>query len=165
MRSRRIVTAITLLVLLGILVAGAYVGARALLTPATDGDGDGPECDRGLRRGDVVRARDVVVSVYNAGTRSGLAGDTQNRLVERGFRPGEVDNAPEGTRVRSVRVLAPRRKDPAARLVALQFGRRTPVQVTRDDLGSGVEVLVGDGFRRLAKAPARIRATRGGSGC
>jgi hypothetical protein len=33
------------------------------------------------------------------------------------------------------------------------------------DLGSGVEVVVGDKFKGLAKAPRKIRADAPGSGC
>ena len=165
MTSRHAITAVTLLVLVGVLLAGAYVGSRALFAPLPSDGAAASGCEEGLRRGERVRPRDVTVSVYNAGTRSGLADRTQEQLVGRGFVAGEVDNAPEGAGVRLVRVLAPRRDDPAARLVALQFGRRTPVQVSRDDLGPGVEVLVGDRFRRLVEAPQVIRASRSGSGC
>ena len=165
MRSRHVITGVTLLVLVGVLLSGAYVGSRALFAPLPSDDPGRGSCDGGLRKGDRVRARDVTVSVYNAGTRSGSASRTQEQLLSRGFLPGDVGNAPDGTRVRSVRVLAPRRDDPAARLVALQFGPRTPLQVTGDDLGPGVEVVVGDRFERLAKAPRFIRASRAGSGC
>jgi len=161
-----VITAVTLLVLVGVLLTGAYVGSRALFSPLPSEDPEvGGSCEQGLRKGERVRSRDITVSVYNAGTRSGLADRTREQLVSRGFIAGEVDNAPEGSRVRLVRILAPRRDDPAARLVALQFGRRVPLQVSRDDLGPGVEVLVGDDFRRLVKAPRVIRASRSGSGC
>ena len=169
MATRRTLTAVTLCVLIGLLVAGAYVGWRALLAPV-DGSDDptaqgGPTCADGVRRGDTVRTRDVTVSVYNAGTRAGLAGQTQDELVARGFIPGDLGNAPDDLLgVRFVRVTAETRRDPAARLVALQFGRRTPVQAA-PDLGPGVEVVVGDRFDGLVKAPRRIRATARGSGC
>ncbi len=48
--------------------------------------------------------------------------------------------------------------DPAATLVAQAFGPRTLVQVTKTDLGPGIDVLVGNRFRGLnPKAPNRIR--------
>ena len=40
-----------------------------------------------------------------------------------------------------------------------------PFAVLRREDGPGVEVLVGDRFRKLVKAPQVIRATRSGSGC
>jgi hypothetical protein len=165
---RHLLTAVTLLVLLGLVVAGGYYGYQALRTPLdeTTGSSDGPGCEDGLRRGDTVRTRDVTVSVLNAGSRSGLASQVQEKLVKRGFLAGTTDNAPDGQDVRFVRVLAPSRRDPAARLVAVQFGKRTVVQRSRLDLGPGVDVIVGDRFKGLDRgAPRRVRATVAGSGC
>ena len=169
MANRRTLTAVTLTVLVALLVVGAYIGWRALLAPLDDESEDtpaaGPGCADGVARGDTVRTRDVTVSVYNAGTRAGLAGQTQDELVARGFIPGDLGNAPDDlSSVRVVRVLAETRRDPAAKLVALQFGRGTRVQAS-PDLGSGVEVVVGDKFKGLDKAPRKIRADAPGSGC
>lgn len=168
MANRRTVTAITLTVLLALLAVGAYIGWQALFAPLSDPEGDARTaegCADGVARGDTVRTRDVTVSVYNAGTRAGLAGQTQDELVARGFIPGDLGNAPDDlASVRFVRVLAETRRDPAAQLVALQFGRRTRVQAA-PDLGSGVEVVVGDRFKGLDKAPRKIRAGAAGSGC
>ncbi len=167
MAKRRTLTAVTLTVLVALLATGAFVGWRALFAPVPDvptaGTGAAEECQ--VSRGDTVRTRDVTVSVYNAGSRSGLAGQTQDELVARGFIPGDIGNAPDDlSGVRFVRVLAETRRDPAARLVALQFGKKTRVQAA-PDLGSGVEVIVGDRFKGLVKAPRKIRADAPGSSC
>ena len=166
---RHLLTGVTLIVLLALVGAGGYYGYRALVAPiGGDVTATGPKgrCEAGLRKGETVRTRDVTVTVLNAGTRSGLAGQVQEQLVGRGFLAGGTDNAPDGQQVRFVRVLAPSRNDPAARLVALQFGPNTLVQRSRADLGPGVEVVVGDRFRGLAQdAPRRLRATAAGSGC
>lgn len=167
MANRRTLTAVTLTVLVALLVVGAYFGWRALVTPLDDDPDRTPAAGDGcaVARGDTVRTRDVTVSVYNAGTRAGLAGQTQDELVARGFIPGDLGNAPDDlSSVRVVRVLAETRRDPAARLVAIQFGKGTRVQAA-PDLGSGVEVVVGDRFKGLEKAPRRIRADAPGSGC
>ena len=92
------------------------------------------------------------VSVFNGGTRSGLADETLAQLRERGFTPGDTGNAPSGTEVKRVRVLHHERNDLAATLVARQFGRSTKVVVTDTDLGPGVDVVVGNKFDKLAKA-------------
>jgi LytR cell envelope-related transcriptional attenuator len=165
--KRRTLTAVTLTVLVALLAVGAFIGWRALFSPLANESEAGSDqgCADGVARGDTVRTRDVTVSVYNAGTRAGLAGQTQNELAARGFIPGDLGNAPDDvSSVRFVRVLAETRRDPAARLVALQFGRDTRVQAA-PDLGSGVEVVVGDRFGGLVKAPRRIRADAPGSGC
>lgn len=167
MDGRRAVTGITLTVLVALLAAGGLIGWRAFRAPVADDDAHGPRrgCDAGLAKGDLVRSRDVTVSVYNAGTRSGLASQTLQELAARGFIEGDVGNAPaDADNVRVVRVLTTKKSDPAAQLVARQFGKRTPVSVA-PDLGAGVEVVVGDRFVGLVKAPRSIKAKASGSGC
>jgi hypothetical protein len=170
--KRSVISAITLVVLVGLLVVGVYVGWQKLNEPLPGGEDEdqaqvsGPRCDDGVKRGDVVRPRDITVSVYNAGTRTGLAGQTMSELEARGFIAGDVGNAPADLAdVRFVRVLAATRSDPAARLVALQFGPNTLVEAVKEDLGPGVEVIVSDGFLGLVDAPDRIKARAAGSGC
>ena len=170
MTNRRVLSAVTLLVLVGILAAGAYVGWQRLSAPVDDKTEPtkiaGPRCDAGVKKGDVVKTRDVTVSVYNAGSRNGLASQTMSELEARGFIAGEVGNAPEDlASVDWVRVLARSKTDPAARLVALQFGKQTLVQAVKKDLGPGVEVIVGDKFLGLVEAPKQIKARASGSGC
>jgi hypothetical protein len=167
---RHLLTGVTLLVLVGLVGIGGYYGYRALFAPVPDdtvtASSGGRTCESGLHKGEIVRPRDVTVTVLNAGSRSGLAGQVQDRLAGRGFLRGATDNAPEDLAVRFVRVLAPSRMDPAARLVAAQFGDHTYVQRSRQDLGPGVVVIVGDRFRGLDRgAPRRVRATVAGSGC
>ena len=171
MSRRTAISAVTLTVLVALLVVGAVVGWRALVSPSESSDQPTAAtrrsgCDARVTRGDLVTPRKVRVSVYNAGSRSGLAGETLSSLADRGFRRGRVGNAPSAySTVRFVRVLAPTAKDPAARLVALQFGRSTFVDRVKRNLGPGVEVVVGDGFLGLTRAPGRLRATAPGSGC
>lgn len=168
MRDRRVLTGITLTVLVALLVVGAVVGWRTLSAPlpeTTAGD-TGPSCDPGLKRGEVVSTKDITVTVLNAGSRAGLAGQTQQELIARDFIPGAVGNAPGRLgNVKEVRVLSESKDDPAARLVARQFGKKTRIQETGRDLGPGVEVVVGNKFLGLVKAPRKLRAKSSGSGC
>lgn len=155
---RHLVTAVTLLVLCVIVVTAAVVGWRWLFADLPDQepvatDEPSMSCTPAeVQPGDRIRARDVRVSVFNAGTRSGLAGDTMAALTDRGFREGDVANAPGDVRVRRVEVWTTDENDAQARLVALQFGKNVPVNVQDADLGPGVDVLVGDRFRDLARA-------------
>lgn len=165
-RQRR--SALTLVVLTGLLAAGLVFGWKSLSSPLPSGDPDtaaGPTCTDDLQPGDTVRTSDVTVSIFNAGTRSGLAQQTLAELTAREFIAGDIGNAPATFDVRVVRVLAPRKDDPAAVLVALQFGPNTLVQATPDDLGPGVDVVVGDGYDGLRKAPRRLEASTSGSSC
>ncbi len=168
---RAVITAVTLSVLVALLLVGAYLGWRALSAPVPErpdpvAEPTGPRCVEVIKKGDVVRAKQVKVSVFNAGNLSGLAGRTQERLTVRGFLPGKVGNAPDRYEgVRFVRVLGPRKNDPAAMLVARQFGAKTKVLVSRRNLGPGVDVVIGDEFPGVVKAPRKLVAKVAGSGC
>jgi hypothetical protein len=105
-----------------------------------------------------VRSSQVTVSVYNAGSRQGFAALTLQRFESRGFRPGAVGNAPARFKTRTALVLAPRRNDPAATLVARTLGKSVPVKVAdTTGLGPGINVIVGSRMRHLAHAPRRLR--------
>lgn len=155
MRRRHLTTGVTLLVLVGILAAGAWIGSRSLFAPLP---GDDPSAatsscsPKALKKGQRISTRQVEVSVYNAGTRAGLADKTLRALTNRGFDRGRVGNAPAGSGVKVAQVWTTRTDDAAARLVALQFGPAIKVKLKQVDLGPGVDVVVGDGFRELARA-------------
>ncbi|MDP3967464.1 MAG: LytR C-terminal domain-containing protein [Nocardioides sp.] len=159
MDRRSVVSGVTLLVLSGILVLGAMWGWNALFPepgPASDESVAAPTCTPTPSEPQVVRTRDVVVSVYNAGDRAGQAGRVLTLLERRGFRPGALGNAPEGEKVRRARVISPNVEDPAARLVARHLGRRVEV-VEGDRLGPGVTVLVGNRLNQLPRAKRSIK--------
>lgn len=162
MGRRAITSALTMLALIGLLVLGAVWGWSSLFAPlpedATGVEEPAPTCDtQRVRAGEKIRSDQVRVSVFNAGGRSGLAGQTIDALVERGFLPGDVGNAPADLQVRKVQVWSTVKGDPQARLVARQFGRSVKVRFSDEDLGPGVDVVVGDRFRSLARAPRAMR--------
>ena len=162
MARRHLTTAITLLVLLGILTLGLVVGMKTLFAPLPESKdaaaAPSPTCStEQVKKGERLRSKQVVVSVYNAGTRSGLAGKTLHALARRGFKKGEVGNAPRRADPKFVQVWTTEKRDAAARLVALQFGRRTVVKVVKKDLSDGVDIILGNDFRGLAKADRSIR--------
>lgn len=164
MGRQQLVAAVTMLVLLGILVASAMLGWRFLVgdaddgEPAANGSPSPSACaPEKLERGERVKTSQVRVSVYNAGTRSGLANTTLDTLLRRGFVAGEAGNAPKGTKVPGVEVWTTTKDDPRAQLVALQFGKKTPVKVVKEELGPGVDVIVGNRHRALVKAPRFVQ--------
>ncbi len=168
MVARKITSGVTLLVLCLVLVLGAVVGWKALTsglgTPSADPSAS-PSCETTGKPAGRVRARDVTVSVYNAGTKAGWASRTLRMLERRGFTAGEAGNAPEGTNVRKVEVWAQDVADPAALLVARQFGKRTQVVKKTDPGGAGVDVVVGNRFRKLARAPRSIKGVEPDATC
>lgn len=170
MARRHMTTAITMLVLVGILVAGVILGMRSLLAPLPGaGEAAGtpsPTCSpKIVKKGQRIRSSEVQVSVFNGGTRSGLADETMGALTKRGFTKGETANAPVGTAVKFVKVLTTEKNDMAAELVARQFGRNTKVTVTTTDLGPGIDVIVGDDFNKLVKAKRVIVVRKSSSVC
>jgi hypothetical protein len=160
--TRRVITStVTMLALIGLVVTGAVWGWNALFAPLPEGATavvePRPTCaTETVGPGKKVRARQVRVSVFNAGSRSGLAGQTLDALAKRGFLPGEVGNAPNDVKVRKVQVWSSTKGDPRARLVARQFGKKVKVRFSEEDLGAGVDVVVGDRFRNLVKAPRAV---------
>jgi hypothetical protein len=171
MNRRHLTTAVTLLVLVAILVLGVVVGVKSLFAPVPGTGADAsaspsPTCEpTTIKKGQRVRSRQVQVSVYNGGTRSGLADSTMAMLRARGFTSGSVGNAPSDVSVRRVRVFTTEKNDMAARLVARQFGRSTKVTVTETDLGPGIDVVVGNRFDKLSKARRVLVARRSSSVC
>jgi hypothetical protein len=142
------------------------MGYKSLFAPLPNDSGTAaappsPTCSTpDVRRGQRLHARDVQVSVFNAGTRSGLADTTLNRLGNRGFEKGEASNAPASAKVRFVQVWTTKKHDAAARLVAKQFGPHTLLRVTKKDLGPGVDVLVGTDFHGLKNAKTSLKVSR-----
>jgi hypothetical protein len=136
----------TMLGLVGItllmLVVG-YMWATKPFPSLTGGGGGSSLCtDTKVAAGQTLHASEVVVSVFNAGQKSGAAGEVMKAFLERGFAPGDTGNA--GTAgVQAVEVWADP-SNPAAHLVAQQFGAGTPVVGGKPVLGDGVVVVVGD---------------------
>lgn len=172
MTRRHLTTAVTLSVLCVILAVGAVVGFNALFAPLPGSDDEppsaspSPTCDvTKVKKGERLRSSQVTVNVFNAGTRAGLAGATLDKLRARGFQGGEIGNAPSGSKVRRAQVWVTAGEQAAGRLVARQLGPRVPVRTPEEDLADGVDVVVGNGFRNLVKAPRSIVVREAQSGC
>jgi hypothetical protein len=160
-------TPITLLVLLVLLLGGAFYGWQTIISPATEGDATTVvqqpkgKCEdvQQFHRGQVIRAGDVVVNVYNAGSIANLAEDTLSGLRKRGFKPGVFDNAPGRVTATNVTILTVGRVTPQVRLVAKQF--KGPVRFSRESsIDPGINVIVGDDFKgidRAAKTALRLK--------
>jgi len=119
---------------------------------SNDGSCDAPTASHRVKRSDIT------VSVYNAGERQGRAGATLDLLEEAGFKPGAIGNAPKGTRIRVAVVHTTKDVHPDATLVARALGKDVQVVVVDDDLGPGIDVIIGDRFKRLnPNAPTSVR--------
>lgn len=156
MTRRHITTAITMLVLVGIVGVAGIVGWKAVTEPMP-----GLTATKECHTESVVvtlKTSQVQVSVYNAGNRAGLAGDTMKALTRRGFIEGDLNNVNE--RVRNVEVRTSIQGSPEAKLVALQFGPKVKPIYSDVDLGRGIDVIVGNKFSGLKKnAKKKIKYT------
>ncbi len=156
---RHLITAVTLGVLLGILLVMGGIGIQQALKPFPSSKKAGsPTCSNKQKQVlRVLTRKDVQVSVFNAGDRSGLASDTLQKVQKAGFVGGNSGNAPGTAQVTRAAVWTTKENDYSAKLVALAFGPHTPVVVTTTDLGPGIDVLVGNKFNGLdRKAPRQI---------
>lgn len=162
MTSRAARTALTLTVLVLVVLIGAVLGWKMLTQPlpsAPSAEPEGPCTEETVSRGKVIRPGMVTVSVYNAGTRGGLADDTLTRFARAGFGSGDTGNMPDGTKVRRAQVWVASKSDPQGRLVASYLGPKVPV-LRKDDLpGPGVNVVVGNNFPdRLLQGKKKVTA-------
>ncbi|WP_344607872.1 LytR C-terminal domain-containing protein [Streptomyces glaucus] len=103
----------------------------------------------------------ITVNVLNATTRGGLAKQTAEELKKRGFRIGDVGNAPEeyDKKVKGSGVLL----GPAASLDGALpvLAAQLPAAERRTDAareGTAVDLIIGDGFTALAKRADAERA-------
>ena len=157
-------SAITLVVLVVLLVAGAAWGFNAAFAPFP-GKVDSPLCvPRSVPAGTRVFPADVTVSVYNAGTREGLAGRVMQELTDAGFRQGVDANAKPGTKVAAAEIWTSDRKNPAVALVAGRLGPHTRI-VKRSAVGPGVNVVVGDKFTKVVKGRRAVVAAKDATIC
>jgi hypothetical protein len=151
-------TPVTLVVLLGLVIGAAWYGWQLFDKPYVDPFAERERSCVGerLKKGDQLRTRQVTINVYNDNGREGLASDTLAQLRRRGFRPGDAANAPRRASARRVAIYDAEPRSAAVRLVAAQF-RGQVRTVKRPNIGSGVDVVVGSGYRGLARqAPKAV---------
>jgi len=161
MTGRKLTTGATLVVLVVVVCGMAVWGYRAATAPIEDDQptaSASPTCqpdDQKVAR--YVHRNEITVSVYNSGRRSGRAQDTMSLLERAGFKAGAVGNAPDGVKAPRAVVYTNRADDPAAELVAKNFGKGTKVVHTDEEMGPGVDVVIGDRFKKLdPAAPKRL---------
>jgi hypothetical protein len=163
--NRRATSAATLAVLFVLCLLALVFGVKALTSDLPDDpivkDPQATCVDQEITAGTKVRPADVLVSVYNGGTRSGVASKTMSALQIRGFAAGKTDND-RSSNVRRVAVFGDP-SNPAVQLVAAQFGSEARISEGRgptdgDSNELGVVVVVGDDFDRLGRKVGSITA-------
>jgi hypothetical protein len=156
--TQHVKTLLTLAVLAVLVMVGVTWGWASLTTPFPHSAKQGPCLTTTLQPGDRVSAPKLVVSVFNASDRVGLAERTMSEFEDQGFGPGNVGNAPKGTVVKFAQVWSENPRDPAVRLVVSRLGRLAHV-IKKTHSGPGIIVVVGTTFQKLVPGLSSVKVT------
>lgn len=154
---RALVTPVTLLVLLGVLLYGAWWGYKSFTA-----EPPAPEptpCVTHAAK--VLKSTDVSVRVLNGGFTSGLAGKVSANLKAKGFKILRTGNTDE--RIKGTVIVG---KDAASPEVKLLLGVFPKSEARPDGRVDGtVDVLVGSEFAGINDNAAKEIAVPGGTVC
>jgi LytR cell envelope-related transcriptional attenuator len=148
-------TPVTLLILFGVLLYGAYWGYNNIIKPVPALPPE-PCVVQNLPNGQ-LKTSQVVVRVYNGGDRKGLAADVGRSLRGKGFRVTLTTNTVE--KIQKTVIVGADVKNPEVKFVKTFFKE----SVVRADqrVDRTVDVLVGNkygGFDKKAKTTYRVEA-------
>ena len=149
-------TPITLLILFGMLLYGAWWGYNNIIKPIPPLPPE-PCVDQTVPKGQ-LKANQVVVRVYNGGDRKGLAADVGRSLRGKGFRVVLTTNTVE--KIQKTVIVGATDNNPEVLFVKSFFKEA----VVRSDqrVDRTVDVLVGNkygGFKKDAKTTYQVEAT------
>jgi hypothetical protein len=147
-------TPITLLILLGVLLYGAWWGYRNIIQPVPKAPP--PPCvEQTVAKGQ-LKASQVTVKVYNGGDMRGLAGDVRRQLQRKGFKVTQSTNTVE--KIQKTVIVGAGAKNPEV-LFVKSFFKEAVVRADKRTDGS-VDVLVGNkygGFNKDAKTTYTVK--------
>jgi hypothetical protein len=148
-------TPVTLLILFGVLLYGAWWGYQNIIRPVPPLPPE-PCVEQSVPKGQ-LRASQVVIKVYNGGDRKGLAADVGRSLRTKGFRVVQTTNTVE--KIQRTVIVGADENNPEVLFVKSFFKEATVRSDPRVD--RTVDVLVGNkygGFNKKAKATYQINA-------
>jgi LytR cell envelope-related transcriptional attenuator len=149
-------TPVTLLILFGVLLYGAWWGYNNIIKPIPALPPE-PCVDQTVAKGQ-LKSSQVVVRVYNGGDRKGLAADVGRSLRSKGFRVTLTTNTVE--KIQKTVIVGADANYPEVKFVKTFFKEA----VVRPDkrVDRSVDVLVGNkygGFNKDAKATYQVNTT------
>jgi len=151
-------TMLTLSVLGVLLLLGITWGWSAMTEPFPQTTASKPCNLTHYEQGQRISPPLVMVNVYNASERVGLAERTMSEFEDQGFGPGSVGNAPKGTKVHYAQVWSKNPTRPDVKLVASRLGH--DIRVVRKAGGTeGVMVVVGERFNKLVRGRPSVPIT------
>ncbi|MEU4390657.1 LytR C-terminal domain-containing protein [Kribbella sp. NPDC023855] len=140
-------TPITMVVLLGLLVGGAWWGWNSLTQSSAE-----QNCVDTLMPNDRLTSKQVVVNVYNGGAKAGTARAVAAVLTKRGFHVNKIANEPKGDKVTGVVLRGTTANAPEMNLIAGQVnGKVKAIADARPD--HTVDLIVGEGYPGLRAKP------------
>jgi LytR cell envelope-related transcriptional attenuator len=148
-------TPVTLLILFGVLLYGAWWGYNNIIRPVPPLPPE-PCVEQSVPQGQ-LKSTQVVIKVYNGGDRKGLAADVGRSLRNEGFRVVQTTNTVE--KIQKTVIVGADANNPEVLFVKSFFKEATVRADQRVD--RTVDVLVGNkyaGFNKNAKATYQINA-------
>lgn len=163
--TARVRSAATLGVLAVLLVIGVAWAWSAVTEPFPEKEKQ-PACTVSpVAEGDRLTPGDVLVNVLNGSTTEGLAGETMDALVRKGFAEGAKGNTTSAAASTSGALIwADDPDSTAAKLLKSYFGKGTQI-VQQSTAESGITVVVGEGFPGIREGRKSIKATSDGYVC
>jgi hypothetical protein len=149
-------TPVTLLILFGVLLYGAWWGYNNIIKPIPALPPE-PCVNQSVSKGQ-LKSSQVVVRVYNGGDRKGLAADVGRSLRGKGFRVTLTTNTVE--KIQKTVIVGADANNPEVKFVKTFFKEAIVRRDKRAD--RSVDVLVGNrygGFNRDAKATYQVDTT------
>ncbi len=141
----RIRSVVTLTVLAVVFVIGVAWAWSTVTDPFPE-KVEQPACtDSPFAAGDRITPGNVLVNVFNAGGTDGLAGETMDALVRKGFAEGTLSNTAADTGDRGAVIWTNDPDGAAARLLRTYIGKNTEI-VDQATAEPGITLVVGEGF-------------------
>lgn len=150
-------SAITLAVLAVLFVIGVAWAWSSVTEPFPEPE-EQPACvESSFAAGDRVTPGNVLVNVLNASKTEGLAGETMDALVRKGFAEGSRGNTAAPTSRSGVVIWTTDPDGPAAALLKTYFGPGTEI-VEQATAEPGITVVVGEGFPGVKDGKKGVKA-------
>ena len=157
-------SAVTLALLAVLFLAGAAWAWSTVTEPFPEKE-EQPACvDSAVAEGDRITPGAVLVNVFNASSTEGLAGETIDALVRKGFAEGTTSNTSAEVGESGAVIWAPEPDGAAAKLLKTYFGSNTEI-VDQATAEPGITVVVGEGFPGIRNGKNGIKAATDSTVC
>lgn len=150
-------TPITLLILLGVLLYGAWWGYTNIIRKTPEA-APAPCVQQTLKKGK-LKSSQVTVKIFNGGQRIGLAGDVARAMRGKGFKVGLTDNTQE--QIGKTVIVGADKKAPEVIFVKTFFKSAEIRADKSKENDRTVDILVGNdyrGFNKKAKNTYTVKA-------